>query len=242
MAGHSKWANIKHKKGKEDKARGKKFTQLIREITVATQESGSDPSSNPRLRLAIDKAQQANMPKDTINRAVMRGNGEQDSSSFEEVRYEGYAPCGVAVIVKCLTDNRNRTAGEIRHAFSKYGGNLGTDGSVVYMFDLKSVFNVISNISEEEFFERVIDLDVDDILTEDDGFQVLSSTSEFAKIRDFFISSDFKLDSAEMCWVANQDVALDNDMSEKVIKLINVLEDLDDVQAVFTNASWPDLV
>jgi YebC/PmpR family DNA-binding regulatory protein len=240
MAGHSKWANIKHKKGKEDKARGKKFTQLIREITVAAQESGPDPSANPRLRLAIDKAQQANMPKDTINRAVLRGNGEQDSSSFEEVRYEGYAPCGVAVVVKCLTDNRNRTAGEIRHAFSKYGGNLGTDGSVVYMFDLKSVFHVVSELSEEDFFEQIIDLDVDDIVLEDGVFQVFSSTGEFVKIRDFFLSSEFKLDSADMCWVANQNITLDNDMAEKVAKLVEVLEDLDDVQAVFTNAVWPD--
>jgi len=241
MAGHSKWANIKHKKGKQDKARGKKFTQLIREITVATQESGPEVESNPRLRLAIDKAQQANMPKDTIMRAIQRGSGEQDSGALSDVRYEGYAVGGVAVMVSCLTDNKNRTVGEVRHAFSKHGGNLGTDGSVAYMFDSKGELQIQSGLDYDQFLEHVLESGAEDIIDCDEGvYTIVASLMDFVQVRDYFMQNEiFKVQEASKIWSPNILVDINDIAAEKLATLIDVLEDLDDVQAVFSNASWP---
>ena len=242
MAGHSKWANIKHKKAREDKARGKKFTILIRELTVAAQEAGGDPSCNPRLRLAMDKAQSANMPKDTIMRAIQRGSGEQDMTSYETVRYEGYAVGGVALMVGCLTDNRNRTVGEVRHAFSKCGGNLGTDGSVAYMFDYIGEIHVVSDMGEEALMDLALEVGADDVRYEISGQSVfVTQPDQFSKVRDALLAKPaLKVEDAKMCWLANLTVPIDHDHADKVLRLIEMLEDLDDVQDVFSNAIWPD--
>lgn len=238
MAGHSKWANIKHKKGRQDKARGKKFTQLIREITVAAQESGMDISCNPRLRLAVDKAQQANMPKDTISRAIQRGGGELDSSSFVEVRYEGYAAGGVAVIVKCLTDNKNRTVGEVRHAFSKYGGNLGTDGSVAYMFDFKGEIQLASNLDYDVLMELILEQNIEDLieLEADGNYSAIVAADDFTAVRDFLMQlEELTVVNADLVWLANIDAEIDIETEAKVENLLDALTNLDDVQAVYSN-------
>ncbi|GIX21572.1 MAG: putative transcriptional regulatory protein [Gammaproteobacteria bacterium] len=241
MAGHSKWANIQHRKKAQDAKRGKLFTRLIREITVAARMGGADPAANPRLRLAIDKALDANMPKDTIERAIKRGGGEQDGSQYEEVRYEGYGPGGVAVMVDCLTDNRNRTVAEVRHAFTKHGGNLGTDGSVAYLFEKRGVIGFSAEIGEERVLEAALEAGADDVVSHPDGScDVLTSPESFSTVKDALLAAGLQPDYAELTMRAMTDVPVDRDTAEKLLKLIEALEELDDVQQVYSNADISD--
>lgn len=242
MAGHSKWANIKHKKAKEDKKRGKIFTKLIRELTVAARLGGSDDSANPRLRDAITKASAANMPKDTIERAVKRGAGEDDAGNIIEIRYEGYGPGGVAVMVDCMTDNRNRTVAEVRHVFTKMGGNLGTDGSVAYMFKKIGQIFFTPEVDEDQVFELALEagaLDVDS--DEESGVCVTTSAEDFHTVYEVLTKAGLKAHTAEVTMVADNDIEIaDQDLAEKIIKMIDKLEDLDDVQEVYSNADIAD--
>ena len=237
MAGHSKWANIQHRKGAQDKKRGKLFTKLIREITVAAKMGGSDASANPRLRLAIDKALAGNMPKDTIERAVKRGSGDVDGENYEEVRYEGYGPGGTAVMVDCLTDNRNRTVSEVRHAFTKHGGNLGTDGSVAYMFTKTGVLNFPAGTDEDAVMEAAMESGADDIISADDGsIEVLTQPDDFTAVKDALEQANLTPESAEVTMRASTGSELGLDEATKMVKLLEMLEDCDDVQNVYSNA------
>ncbi len=241
MAGHSKWANIKFRKAAQDAKRGKVFTKLIREITVAARTGGGDADANPRLRTAIDKALGANMTKDVIERAVKRGTGELDGVNYEEVRYEGYAPGGIAVLVECATDNRNRTVGEVRHAFTKHGGNLGTDGSVAYLFNKVGVIRFPGESDEERIMEVAVDAGADDIITEEDGsIEVLTSVEDFHSVQTTFADYGLVSEEADIVQRATTEVALNEDDGEKVLKILDALEELDDVQDVFSNADFPD--
>lgn len=241
MAGHSKWANIKHKKSKQDAKRGKIFTKLIREITVATKVGGPDESSNPRLRAAISKALDANMTRDTINRAVKKASSEGKDQDLEEIRYEGYAPGGVAVIIYCLTNNKNRTVSEVRHAFSKFNGNLGTDGSVSYMFTKAGQIIIGNNEKENEIIEIAINEGAQDVTTShDNSIEIITEPNELEKIKQALINANIKPDFAEVSMIPENVVELDLDASEKVLKLIDHLEDLDDVQSVYTNANFDE--
>jgi YebC/PmpR family DNA-binding regulatory protein len=243
MAGHSKWANIQHKKKAVDAKRGKIFTRLNREITVAAREGGGDPDSNPRLRLAIDKANAANMPKDNIERTIKKATGELEGVSYEEARYEGYAIGGVAVMVDCLTDNRNRTVAEVRHAFSKHGGNLGTDGSVAYLFSKIGVLNFAPGTSEDEVMEVALEAGADDVVTEEDGsIEVTTSPEAFSDVLQGMKDAGLEPADAEVTMRASTDVDLDAEAGAKVLKFLDVLEDLDDTQDVFHNAVIPDEV
>ncbi len=240
MAGHSKWANIQHRKKAQDAKRGKIFTRLIREITVAVREGGSDPDANPRLRLAWDKANAANVPKDNIERAIKKASGEMDGVSFEEARYEGYAPGGVAVMVDCLTDNRNRTVAAVRHAFNKHGGNLGTDGSVAYMFEKKGVLNLAPGIGEEKVLEAAIEAGAEDVITDEDGsIEVLAAPEDFETVRDALRGAGIELEEAEITMRPETLVELDAESGAKVLRFLDVLEDLDDTQNVYSNADIP---
>lgn len=242
MAGHSKWANIKHKKAANDKKRGKIWTKLIREITVAAKHGGGDLESNPRLRLAIDKGKAANMPKDTIDRAVKKGAGGDDDGDYEEIRYEGYGVGGIAVIVDCMTDNRNRTASEVRHAFSKHGGNLGTDGSVAYMFNKQGIISFAEG-DEDALMEAALDAGAEDVLVNDDGsIDILTNPDDFEDVRDAIAAAGHEPDNAEVTFSAETNTPVDASDAEKLMKMIDTLEDLDDVQDVFTNADIPDEV
>ncbi|KHF24359.1 YebC/PmpR family DNA-binding transcriptional regulator [Solemya velum gill symbiont] len=242
MAGHSKWANIKHKKAANDKKRGKIWTKLIREITVAAKQGGGDLESNPRLRLAIDKGKAANMPKDTIDRAVKKGAGGDDDGDYEEIRYEGYGVGGIAVIVDCMTDNRNRTASEVRHAFSKHGGNLGTDGSVAYMFNKQGIIS-FGEGDEDALMEAALDAGAEDVLVNDDGsVDILTTPEDFEDVRDAITAAGHEPDNAEVTFSAENNTPVTADDAEKLMKMIDTLEDLDDVQDVFTNADIPDEV
>ena len=241
MAGHSKWANIKFRKAAQDAKRGKLFTKLIREITVSARQGGGDSDSNPRLRAAIDKALSNNMTRDTIDRAIMRGTGEGDGADIEEIRYEGYAPAGVAILVECATDNRNRTVSEVRHAFSKHGGNLGTDGSVAYLFSKVGTIVFEPGVDEEQVMEIAIDSGADDVLTDDDGsIEILTSPDVFSDVNKAIKNAGLESVDADIVQRPSTEVELTKDDAEKVMKLIDALEDLDDVQDVFTNASFPD--
>ncbi|MFF7707991.1 YebC/PmpR family DNA-binding transcriptional regulator [Pseudomonas sp. NPDC007930] len=241
MAGHSKWANIKHRKERQDAKRGKIFTKWIRELTVAAKQGGGDPASNPRLRLALDKALGANMSRDIIDRAVARGAGTNDSENVEELSYEGYGPGGVAVMVEAMTDNRNRTAAAVRHAFSKCGGNLGTDGSVAYLFERKGQLSFAPGFDEDALMEAALEAGADDVVTHEDGSaDVFTSFSEFYSVRNALEAAQFKAADAEIIMQPSTSAELDKDMAEKVIKLIDMLEDLDDVQNVYSNASISD--
>ena len=243
MAGHSKWANIKFRKAAQDAKRGKVFTKLIREITVAARTGGGDADANPRLRTAIDKALGANMTKDVIERAVKRGTGELDGVNYEEVRYEGYAPGGIAVLVECATDNRNRTVGEVRHAFTKHGGNLGTDGSVAYLFNKVGVIRFSGESDEERIMEVAVDAGADDIITEEDGsIEVLTSVDDFHSVQTTFADNGMVSEEADIVQRATTEVALNEDDGEKVLKILDALEELDDVQDVFSNADFPDSI
>jgi len=241
MAGHSKWANIKFRKAAQDAKRGKLFTKLIREITVSARQGGGDADANPRLRAAIDKALSNNMTRDTIERAITRGTGEGDGADIEEIRYEGYAPAGVAILVECATDNRNRTVGEVRHAFTKFGGNLGTDGSVSYLFNKVGTIVFEPGVDEEKVMEIAIESGADDVLTDDDGsIEVLTQPDVFSDVNDAIKAAELEAVDADIVQRPATEVELNLEDAEKVMKLVDALEDLDDVQDVFTNASFPD--
>lgn len=242
MAGHSKWANIKHKKAAVDKKRGKIWTKLIREITVAAKEGKtSDPNAHPRLRLAVDKALGANMPKDTIEKACKRGSGETGADNYDEVRYEGYGPGGIAVIVEAMTDNVNRTVGEVRHAFTKNGGNLGTNGSVAFQFKKIGVMNFAPGVDEEKLMEAALEAGADDIQMDDDGSaEITTAPEDFTAVKDALVAAGFTPDLAEITMRADNLTLVDDDIAEKLLKMIDMLEDLDDVQEVFTNADFSD--
>ena len=237
MAGHSKWANIQHRKNAQDAKRGKLFTKLIREITVAARMGEPDPAMNPRLRLAVDKALAGNMTKDTIERAIKRGSGAQDGDNFEEVRYEGYGPGGVAVMVDCMTDNRNRTVAEVRHAFTKAGGNLGTDGSVAYQFTKSGILSYSSGSDEDRILEAALEAGAEDVLVNDDGsIDVLTEADRFVDIKEAMATAELQPEQAEVTMRASMTTSLDLDDAEKMVRLLDALEDLDDVQNVYSNA------
>ena len=243
MAGHSKWANIQHRKKAQDAKRGKLFTKLIREITVAARMGGGDPDSNPRLRQAIDKGLAGNMTKDTIERAVKRGSGAADGDNYEEVRYEGYGPGGVAVMVDCLTDNRNRTVSEVRHAFSKSGGNLGTDGSVAYLFTKTGTLTFAAGSDEDQIMEAALEAGADDVISNDDGsVDVVTSPESFMDVKDAMTAAGLEPEMAEVSMQPATSVDLELADAEKVMRLVDMLEDLDDVQNVYSNADFSDEV
>lgn len=240
MAGHSKWANIQHRKGKQDAKRGKLFTKLIREITVAAKMGGSDLNSNPRLRLAVDKALAGNMTKDTIDRAIKKGAGELDDVAYEENRYEGYGVNGVAIMVDTMTDNRNRTVSEVKHAFTKYGGNMGTQGSVSYLFEKQGVLTYSAGTDEDAVMEVALEAGAEDILTSDDGsIEVLTPEESFVDVKEALVAADMVPEHAEVTMRAAIAVELDVEQGQKLLKLIDALEDLDDVQEVYSNAEIP---
>ena len=239
MAGHSKWANIKHRKARQDASRGKVWTKVIREITVAAKD-GPDPNDNPRLRLALEKANAANMPKDTIKRAIEKGSGTGETGELEEIVFEGYGPGGVAILVETMTDNRNRTVSDVRHAFSKYGGNLGTDGSVSYLFKKLGIIHLSKNLSEEKLMEVVIESGAEDFSEEDDFYEVTTEANVFNNVLDVFKEKKIEYIDAQLTLRADTLVPLDNDMSEKVLNIMEFMDDLDDVQEVHTNAEFPD--
>ena len=239
MAGHSKWANIKHRKARQDASRGKVWTKVIREITVAAKD-GPDPNDNPRLRLALEKANAANMPKDTIKRAIEKGSGTGETGQLQEIIFEGYGPGGVAILVETMTDNRNRTVSDVRHAFSKFGGNLGTDGSVAYLFKKLGLIHVAKEFSEEKLMEIVIESGAIDFTDEEDFFEVTTEANDFNKIIDIFKENQINYLNAELTLRAETLVNLDNEMSEKVLNIMEFMDDLDDVQEVHTNAEFPD--
>ncbi|WP_432453444.1 MULTISPECIES: YebC/PmpR family DNA-binding transcriptional regulator [unclassified Agarivorans] len=241
MAGHSKWANIKHRKAAQDAKRGKIFTKFIRELTVAAREGGSDPDANPRLRAAIDKALSNNMTRDTVNRAVQRGAGELDGQQLETVIYEGYGPGGTAVLVETMTDNRNRTVSSVRHAFSKSGGNLGTDGSVAYLFEKKGIICFTAGSDEERIIEVALDSGAEDIQSHDDGsIDVITSPNEFGTVKDAFDAIGFIAENAEVTMIASVQAELDATTAPKLLRLIDMLEDDDDVQEVYHNGDISD--
>ena len=238
MAGHSKWANIQHRKGRQDEKRGKVWTKLIKEITVAARLGGGDLNANPRLRLAVDKAKDANMPNDNVQRAIARGTGTQDGVNYEEIRYEGYGINGAAVIVDCMTDNRTRTVAEVRHAFSKYGGNMGAEGSVAFLFKHCGQLLFAPGTPEEQLLELALDVGAEDVITHDDGsLEVITAPFEFTRIRVALEKSGLKSELAEVTMRPETDVDLDIEQHEAMQKLLDTLENLDDVQSVYTNAN-----
>ncbi|MCP4698626.1 MAG: YebC/PmpR family DNA-binding transcriptional regulator [Gammaproteobacteria bacterium] len=238
MAGHSKWANIQHRKGAQDAKRGKLFTKLIREITVSARMGGGDPAANPRLRAAIDNALGNNMTKDTVERAVKRGAGSQEEANLEEVRYEGYGPNGVAILVDCMTDNRNRTVSEIRHAFSKCGGNLGTSGSVAYLFKHVGEISYADADKEEQIMEVALDSGAEDVVTnDDDSMDVLTGPGDFLQVKDALIAADLVPETADITMRPSTQVNLTLDEAGKMVRLLESLEDLDDTQKIYSNAN-----
>ncbi|MBK6335352.1 MAG: YebC/PmpR family DNA-binding transcriptional regulator [Betaproteobacteria bacterium] len=237
MAGHSKWANIKHKKAATDAKRGKIFTRLIKEITVAARLGGGDPSMNPRLRLAVDKAYDNNMPKDTIERAAKRGAGELEGVNYEEVRYEGYGIGGAAVIVDCMTDNKTRTVADVRHAFSKYGGNLGTDGSVAFLFRHCGQIVFAPGTDEDKLLEAALDAGAEDVVASDDGsLEVITGPYDFVAVKDALTKAGFKPEFAEVSMKPATEVVMTGDDAVRMQKLLDALEGLDDVQEIYTSA------
>lgn len=242
MAGHSKWANIKFRKSVQDAKRGKLFTKYIREITVSARTGGGDPESNPRLRTAIDKALAANMTRDTIDRAIKRGVGGQEGQDLEELHYEGYGPGGVAVLVDCLTNNRKRTVSDVRHAFTKYGGNLGTDGSVSYLFEQKGQIIFPPGTEEDKIMNIALEVGAEDVSMEDDGtVEVITAFEDFNQVRKAMEQAGLKPERAEVAMVpANAVLVSEAVLAEKFMKMVDLLEDLDDVQAVYSNADIPE--
>ncbi len=240
MAGHSKWANIKHRKAAQDAKRGKVFTKIIRELVVAAKQGGGNVEDNPKLRAIVDKALGANMTRDTINRAIARGAGGDDDSNMEEVTYEGYGAGGIAVLVECLTDNRNRTVAEVRHAFSRHGGNLGTDGSVAYLFERKGQIYFEPGVDEDQLMEAALEAGAEDVTTNDDGSaEVLTEWTEFMSVKDVLEAAGLVPAGGEVAMIASTQTGLDLAGAEKIMRLIDRLEDLDDVQNVYTNADIP---
>jgi YebC/PmpR family DNA-binding regulatory protein len=241
MAGHSKWANIQHRKKAVDAKRGKIFTRINRELAVAARAGGGDPDSNPRLRLAMDKANAANMPKDNIERTIKKATGELEGVNYEEIRYEGYAQGGVAVMIETMTDNRNRTVAEVRHAFTKNGGNLGTDGSVAYLFDNIGVLNYAPGTSEDEVMEAALDAGAEDVVAEEDGsIEVITTPESYSDVVAGMEAAGLKPANAEITMRASTEVDLDLETGHKVLKFLDILEDLDDAQAVYSNANIPE--
>ncbi len=241
MAGHSQFKNIMHRKGAQDAKRAKVFTKIIRELTVSAKEGGGDPATNPRLRSAIISARAANMPKDTMERAVKRGDGGEDSAAYEEIRYEGYGPGGVAIIVEALTDNRNRTAPEVRSAFSKSGGALGETGSVSFMFDRMGVIVYpLSAGSSDAFFEATVEAGADNVESNDEGHEIVCSLEAFCEARDYLMKTFGDPVSAQLVWRPKTSTPVSDDQAETLMKLIDVLEDNDDVQNVFANFEVSD--
>ena len=237
MAGHSKWANIKHRKERQDAKRGKIFTRLIKEITVAARMGGGDPDMNPRLRLAVDKAQDNNLPKDTIERAIKRGSGGLEGANYEEIRYEGYGIGGAAVMVDCMTDNRTRTVADVRHAFTKYGGNLGTDGSVAFLFKHCGQLVFAPGTNEDKLMEAALDAGAEDVLTNDDGsIEVVTGATDFTNVRAALEAKGFKPELAEVTMKPTAENALIGDDAAKMQRLLDALESVDDVQEVYTTA------
>lgn len=239
MSGHSKWATIKRKKASIDAARGKVFTKIIKEITIAAREGGGDPDGNPRLRLAIQTAKANNMPQDNITRGIKKGTGELEGVKYEELTYEGYAPHGIAIMVECVTDNRNRTVAELRHIMSKNNGNLGDTGSVGWMFDRKGVINVEkAGANEDELMEVILDAGADDLKNEGEFFEVLSSMENFEKVRKAIEDKGYKIESASLQYLAKDLVGIEGSAQDAVMKFLEAVEDNDDVQNVYTNADF----
>jgi len=237
MAGHSKWANIQHRKGKQDAKRGNLFTKFIREITVAARMGGGDPNANPRLRLALDKAFGENMSKDTVERAIKRGVGGMEGEQVDEVTYEGYGIAGVAVLVECMTNNRNRTVAEVRHAFTKCGGNLGTDGSVAYLFNKQGVLTFAPGADENKIIEVALEAGADDVSVNDDGsMDVVTTVEQFNQVKIAFVTNNLIVAQADVSFVPTLFVELAGEQAEKMQKLLDMLEELDDVQNVYSNA------
>jgi YebC/PmpR family DNA-binding regulatory protein len=237
MAGHSKWANIQHRKGAQDKKRGKLFTKLIREITIAARIGGGDIAANPRLRLAVDKAKSQSMPKDNIDRAIKRGAGELDGSDYQEIRYEGYGPGGTAVMVDCMTDNKNRTVAEVRHAFTKFGGNLGADGSVSYLFNHVGLLSYPAGSDEDAIMAAAIEYGAEDVIVDDDSsIEVLTDPGDFESVRDAMRAAGLEPEIGELTMRASTHSKLELEAAGSMIKMLDILEDLDDVQNVYSNA------
>lgn len=238
MAGHSKWANIQHRKGRQDAKRGKIFTRLIKEITVAAKLGGGDPGANPRLRMAMEKARENNMPKDTVENAIKRGCGQLEGVNYEELRYEGYGINGAAVMVDCLTDNKTRTVADVRHAFSKHGGNLGTDGSVAFLFTHCGQMIFAPGTDENALIEVALDAGAEDIVNNDDGsIEVITAPNDFEAVKQRLEAADLKPEVAEVTMKPQNEVGFSGDDGVKMQKLLDALEDLDDVQEVYTNAA-----
>lgn len=241
MSGHSKWATIKRKKAATDSARGKVFTKIIKEITIASRDGGGDPDANPRLRLAIQTAKGNNMPQDNITRAIKKGTGELEGVRYEEITYEAYAPGGIAVIIESVTDNKNRTVAELRHLISKKNGNLAESGSVSWMFERKGVVNVEKdNISEDDLMEVILDAGADDLKSEGDFFEVIAPIENFEKVRKAIEDKSYKIESASLQYIAKDLVPVDSKNTDEVIRFIEAVEENDDVQNVYTNADFPD--
>jgi YebC/PmpR family DNA-binding regulatory protein len=241
MSGHSKWATTKRKKAIIDSKRGKIFTKLIKEITIAAREGGGDPVGNPRLRLGIDNAKAANMPQDNIDRAIKKATGELEGVTYHEITYEGYAPAGIAVMVEVATDNKNRTVAEVRHAFSKSGGALGESGSVAWMFHRKGVITLpTQGKSEDDIMEIILDAGADDLQKEDDFFEIQTSIETFEPVRRALVDKKINIENASLQWIAQNMISVSGDDGEKVMKLIEALEDLDDVQNVYSNADFDE--
>jgi len=235
MAGHSKWANIRHRKGAQDAKRGKIFTKIIREITVAAREGGDDEASNPRLRDAVVKALKANMKRDTIDNAIKRGAGGLDGADMQAMLYEGYGPQGVAILVECLSDNKNRTVSEVRHAFNKYGGNLGTDGSVAYLFNKVGLILLAKTDEQEKAMDIAIEAGAQDVLLEDEGVEVITAAEDYHAMIDALGQAGFEIDESDLAMQPQTTVPLSEEQAETLVKLIDALEDLDDVQKVYSN-------
>jgi len=243
MAGHSKWAQIKHKKAKVDAKRGRIFTKLIREITVAARMGGGDPEHNPKLRLAIEKAKEHNMPWENIERAIKRGTGELEGVEYQEAIFEGYGPGGVAILVKALTDNKNRTTGEIRHIFSKHGGNLGSPGSVAWQFEEKGIIYIEKDkANEDTVFEIAVEAGAEDVKTEGDTCEVYTSPKDFENVKKAFVDANIEIQNADITMVPQSTVRVDGKDAEKLLKLLDALEDNDDVQKVYANFDIPEEV
>jgi YebC/PmpR family DNA-binding regulatory protein len=241
MSGHSKWSTIKRKKGAADAKRGKMFTKLIKEITISAREGGGDPGANPRLRLAIDNAKAANMPADNIDRAIKKATGELEGVTYHELMYEGYGPGGVAMLIEVATDNKNRSAAEVRHLFSKYNGSMGENGSVAWMFDRKGIITLpIQNKTEDEIMDIVLEAGAEDLQTEEDYFEVQTDLESFEPVRKALVAADMQIENASLQWIAKNTINISGDDAEKVMKIIEAMDDSEDVQNVYSNADFDE--